>query len=430
MTRRVSLSRAHRFAAAAAVGTLLVLTGCGGGDSSDDDASGKQTLTFWGWTDMSEPVDLWNETHPDIQVNFQMITSDFFPKLQAAISGETGAPDVVQVDYPNLTSTVVDGALMDITEASGDIESHYAPAVWDQVVIDGKVWGIPQDIGTQALFYRSDLFEEAGLDAPTTWDEYRDAAATLKREHPDSFVTALPSNGGAWLASLAWNAQARWFGTSGDSWQVDIDDEATRQVAEYWQGMLDEGYVRGDQHWQPTWFRGMADGTYLTWIGPAWGGASLKENAPDLEGKWSVAPLPQWSSGDDAPVYWGGSLTALTSVTEKSDAALEFATWLNTHEDSAEILAESVLPASEEGQAVEAVNQPDPYFGDQVVNEVFTADGSSNPWVWGPTMTDTTAYLDDALQAVINGSTTLPEELADIDRRTETQMRDKGLSVQ
>lgn len=427
MSRSPARGRARRLAAAA-VGMLLLLAGCSD-DSEDGGSAGRQTITFWGWTDMTDAVALWNETHPDIRVRFQMITSDFFPKLKAAIAGETGAPDITQVDYPNLTSTVVDGALLDITDAAADIEPRFAPAVWEQVVIDQKVWGVPQDIGTQALFYRSDIFDEAGLSAPSTWQEYRDIAATLKRRHPDSYITALPSNGGAWLASLAWNAQAQWFRTAGDAWQVDIDDAATERVAGYWQSLMDEGYVRGDQHWQPTWFRGLADGTYLTWVGPAWGGASLKENAPDLEGKWSVAPLPQWEEGDSAPVYWGGSLTALTSVTDKADAALEFVTWLNTHRDSAEVLAETMLPASRSGQQVESLSQPDPYFGGQVVTDIFTAGSSSNPWTWGPTMTDTTNYLDDALQEVINGSTTLPREMTAVDRKTEEQMRQKGLSV-
>lgn len=434
---RIRRRRLRRLTSAAALATALALTAaaCSGGDDSaggDGDSSGRQTLTFWGWTDMAEPVARWNETHPDIHVNFEMITADFYPKLQAAISGETGAPDITQVDYPNLTSTVVADALMDITDLAEEtgVAGEFDPAVWSQVVIDDRVWGVPQDIGTQALYYRSDIFEEAGLAPPATWDAYRDAAETLHRDHPDAYVTALPSNGGAWLASLAWNAGARWFATGDDAWQVALDDEPTRRVAEYWQSMLDDGYVRGDQHWQPTWFRGMADGTYLTWIGPAWGGAALKENAPDLEGKWAVAPLPQWTAGASAPVYWGGSLTALTSVTEKTDAAMEFVTWLNTSQESAELLAADVLPASADGQRVEAIDRPDPYFGGQVVNDVFTAAGESAPWTWGPTMTDTTNYLDDALQSVINGSTSLPEAMSEVDGRTESQMTDKGLAVQ
>ena len=56
-------SSPRRLAAAAAV-TALLLTGCADG-SEDGDGSGRQTLTFWGWSDMSKPVAQWNRTHPE-----------------------------------------------------------------------------------------------------------------------------------------------------------------------------------------------------------------------------------------------------------------------------------------------------------------------------------------------------------------------------
>lgn len=419
----------RRGLAAAAAALALVLTGCSSG-SSDSGSSGKQTIVFWGWSDMSKPVALWNKTHPDIHVKFQSITSDFYPKLQAAIKGKDGAPDITQVDYPNLTSTIIAGDLKDITDRTDDIKSRFKPAVWDQVKVNDKVYGVPQDIGTQVLYYRSDVFKEAGLAAPRTWDEYMTAAEKLKRAHPKAYTTAFPANGGAWLASLAWNAKAQWFGTDKDAWKVDLDDQPTLKVAEYWQKMLDTGYAKGDQHWQPTWFKGLAQGKYLTWIGPAWGGSALKENAPDLSGKWAVAPLPQWSESDTAPVYWGGSLTALTSVTDKADAAMKFITWLNTSKESAGLLAVDVLPASDTGQQIQELKKPDPYFGGQVPSEVFTVrSAQSTPWTWGPTMTDTTNYLNDAMQSVINKSTTLPDAMKKVDGETRTQLKRKGLSV-
>lgn len=379
---------------------------------------------------MTEMVALWNETHPDIEVTFEAITSNFYPKLQAAIEAGTGAPDITQVDYPNLTSTVIAGDLKDITDDIGDIQSKFPSAVWEQVVINGNVYGIPQDIGTQVLYYRSDIFAAAGLSAPTTWDEYLADAAALKETNPDSYVTAFPTNGGAWFASLAWNNQSEWFSTEGDSWQVNLDDDASIEVADYWQRMLDNGYATGDQHWQPTWYKGLADGTYLTWIGPAWGVSALKSNAPDLSGKWAIAPLPQWSSGATSPVYWGGSLTAVTSVTTKTQAALEFVDWLNTSTESAELLSENVFPASIDGQTVPSVTQADSYFGGQTPSDFFSVtDAEAIPWLWGPTMTDTTNYLNDAIQSVVNGDTTMAEALRTVDAQTVAQLKEKGISV-
>ncbi|RNF92626.1 extracellular solute-binding protein [Streptomyces botrytidirepellens] len=129
-------SSPRRLAAVAAV-TALLLAGCADG-SSDGEGSGRQTLTFWGWSDMSKPVARWNKTHPGIHVKFQAITSNFYPKLQAALTGKSGAPDITQVDYPNLTSTIIAGNLKDVTAETRDLKGQFKPAVWDQVVVDGS----------------------------------------------------------------------------------------------------------------------------------------------------------------------------------------------------------------------------------------------------------------------------------------------------
>ncbi|KLD28168.1 sugar ABC transporter substrate-binding protein, partial [Xanthomonas perforans] len=53
---------------------------------------------------------------------------------------------------------------------------------WNQATLgqDNAVYGIPQDIGPMALFYRKDLFEKNGIAIPTTWDEYTEAAKKVR----------------------------------------------------------------------------------------------------------------------------------------------------------------------------------------------------------------------------------------------------------
>ena len=54
--------------------------------------------------------------------------------------------------------------------------------VWDAATIDGNIYGVPFMSNTMHLFYRTDLFEQHGLDVPTTYDEVMDACEVLKGE--------------------------------------------------------------------------------------------------------------------------------------------------------------------------------------------------------------------------------------------------------
>jgi len=47
------------------------------------------------------------------------------------------------------------------------------------VTYDGKRWGLPAGLNTQALVYRVDLFEKYGVKVPRNWDEFLEAAKKL-----------------------------------------------------------------------------------------------------------------------------------------------------------------------------------------------------------------------------------------------------------
>ena len=55
----------------------------------------------------------------------------------------------------------------------------FEPAGLDAMRIDGKLMGLPYFLDPRALYYRTDLFEAAGLEPPATWDEVRAAAKAL-----------------------------------------------------------------------------------------------------------------------------------------------------------------------------------------------------------------------------------------------------------
>ncbi len=86
------------------------------------------------------------------------------------------------------------------------------------------------------LFYRKDLFEKWGIEPPTTWQEFKEAAKTV-REH-GAYICTFPPGNSAWFTALAWQNGANWFGVDGDTWTVDIDSPKTLEVAQFWDDMV------------------------------------------------------------------------------------------------------------------------------------------------------------------------------------------------
>ncbi len=430
-------SRTRRLAlAVAALAAAASLAGCSAGADAEGSASGSRTLKFWSWNDMGPATEAWNSANPDLQVQFEKLASqqDYFSKVSAAVKSGKNAPDIVQVDYTNLPSNIVAGLLQDISTYTGDVKSRFSAANWNQVEVGSGVYGIPQDTAPLVLYYRADVFEQNGLAVPETWSDYEKAAAVLKTKQPESYISSFASNGAAWFAALCQQNGAQWYTVNKSSWSVDIDDPQCAAVADYWQKMLDSQYVKGDQNWQPAWFKRFADGTYVTWIGPAWGTAALKTNAPDLSGKWAVAQLPSWKAGESTSAFWGGSALSVTTSSTKAADAVKFITWVNTSSEAQKLLNDElgIFPSAENGSTLAAFTTPDPYFSGQKLGPVFAeaSSGKASSWTWGPTETDTQGVLNDGFASVINGTTTLKDVLSEAQKQTVAAMKQKGLEVE
>ena len=79
------------------------------------------------------------------------------------------------------------GSLLDLTPyAPADLQGQYPEWVWGQVKVNNGLWGIPQDTGPMGLLYRDDLFSDAGIEAPATWDDFGAAAETYHSKNPKS----------------------------------------------------------------------------------------------------------------------------------------------------------------------------------------------------------------------------------------------------
>ena len=129
----------------------------------------------------------------------QEIGGDFKAKLLTTMSGGRGMPDITGVKGEDIAAFYPQtNQFVDLNTVGADkIKSQYLDWKWAQgTAPDGTQIGIPIDIGPTALFYRQDVFAEAGLPsepadlaaAASTFDDYFDLGVELKAKLPDHFL--------------------------------------------------------------------------------------------------------------------------------------------------------------------------------------------------------------------------------------------------
>ena len=413
------------------------LAACGGGSSpgSSTTSSGPVTLTYWSWIPgMDKQVALFNQSHPNIHIVLSNVGAGpvEYSKLFTAIKANN-EPDLSQIEFQTLPQFETTSSLIDISQYGANSVKNVFPAwMWSQVTLGNAVYAIPQDGGPMAMFYRDDIFKKYNLSVPTTWAQYADDAAKLHAADPKEYITDFPPRQPGQFVGLLWQNGASLFSISGQSWKVTINSPQALQVASYWQDLISKKLVKTDPDFTNSWFSDLQTGAVATWMSGAWGNGIIKQNAPQSAGKWRVAPLPQWQAGQNVSSNWGGSTTVVFKSTKHPQEASVFAQWISANEQSAELeFSTGAYPALLSALSSPTVNSPQPFFGNQVINQVFSESSQhvNVNFQWGPSMEQVYNDMGDNFANAINGHGTLSDGLNAVQQSTITYLQKQGFSV-
>ncbi|MBM9617427.1 ABC transporter substrate-binding protein [Streptomyces zhihengii] len=429
----------HRRLAATATAVVLgasALTACGSSEGDAQADSGPVSLTYWAWAPgMDKVADLWNDKHPEIKVTVQKQASgdDLVTKIITASKAKK-APDLVQAEYQALPTLVSNDALADISGEVGGIEKQFAPGVWQQTTLGtDAVYAVPQDSGPMMFYYRADLFEEYGLDVPVTWDEFAETARALKKKAPEKSLTTFSANDSGLFAGLAQQAGARWWTVEGDAWKVGIDDAATRKVADFWGGLVEEGAIDNQPMYTPAWNKALNTGEQIAWVSAVWAPGTLTTAAPDTKDKWRMAPLPQWDEGTNTTGSWGGSTTAVTTDSKHKAAAAKFATWLNTDPEALAALVKEggIYPAATAAQTSGALASSHEFFAGQADFYAKAAEiaETAAPAYWGPNVNVAYATFKDAFGKAAKAKSGFGDALSTMQAATVADLKKQGFEA-
>jgi raffinose/stachyose/melibiose transport system substrate-binding protein len=203
-------SRMRVFAGIAAAGIAAgALAGCSAGGGAEDTGDEEVTITWWHNATNGPLPEIWEEVATEFEeanpgVNVEQTGYQNEELQRTLIPNALAAgdpPDLFQV-WPGgeLRDQVENGYLMPLDEAIPDTIESVGATVnpWQ---VGGETYGIPFTFGIEGFWYNTDMFDEAGVDVPETFDELVDAVGALR----ESGVAPIAVGAGAgWPAAHWW----------------------------------------------------------------------------------------------------------------------------------------------------------------------------------------------------------------------------------
>ncbi|QCJ44711.1 sugar ABC transporter substrate-binding protein [Bacillus sp. S3] len=196
--------------------TGMLLTGCGGEEKAATTPKKEApkteepvTLQFWDENAGPARTPVWEEVikrfeekNPNITVEYVGIpNASAKSKYDAAIAADD-MPDVGSMQTTWLPEFSIRNALLPLDKYfdKSDISKKMNKAATDvnkKITQDGKLYGIPYAQNLDALWIRTDWFQEAGVEEPKTWDEFFTLIEKMRDKENNRFGFTIRGGAGA-----------------------------------------------------------------------------------------------------------------------------------------------------------------------------------------------------------------------------------------
>jgi ABC-type glycerol-3-phosphate transport system substrate-binding protein len=385
------------------------------------------TLTIWGWEAPMQALQLldaeFRAEYPNITLQYELkAPADLYQQVQLAAAAGAGAPDIALIEDSHLSQLLPLGILADLTANASPYRNQINAYRWNYAELDGRIFAMPWDSGPTALFYRRDVFEQAGIDPESiqTWEDYYTVAGEIKAK---TGVAMLPEaqarNNGRFFEMLLWQQGLGYINADG---AVILDtDPRIQSTLEYMGRLWNDDLALDAEPWTDPWYASMADGTVATVPGAVWMGTFLKSwIAPDASGNWGVIPMPAWEAGGAQAANDGGSALVIFEESQQKDAAWAYLQFhLGRTESQLAIYKETDLfPSLESLYSDPFFQEPDPYFGGDQVRALFAEVVQNVPaaGVYSSDYQEMNALLTPEIQKFATGQQTAQEALSNAAR--------------
>lgn len=399
------------------------LMACGsstsGGNSSSSKGKDDKTITVWTWDDtfnvpaVNAAKERYLKDHPDVTINVvSMAQDDIVQKLNTSLSSGTydGLPNVVSIEDYRIQNYLQSypGEIKDLSDKVD--KSKFADFKLNSMMQGNKLYGVPFDSGVAALFYRTDLIEQAGYTKEDmqnlTWEKYIEIGKAVKAKTGKAMLTIDPSD----LNQLRIMMQSAgsWY-VKPDGKTVNIDgNEALKQAIVIYKQMVDAGITKQVSGWD-AFVAAFQKGDVASVPNGCWISSSIQK-AEDQSGKWAVAAIPRLGANPKSvnASNSGGSSWYVLDKVGNSDLAADFVT--STFGSDNDLMNELVpkiglVSTLKSASASENYSKPMAFYGNQEVFKDMADWTTKVPAVnYGLYTYQLESVMAEGMQAIVNGA--------------------------
>ncbi len=370
-TRRTRMAAAA-LAAITAVGGLAA---CGKDDdtSSEGGKPAKLVVDTFGEMGYDELVKQYEQqTGIKVELRKTAQLGEYRPKLVRYLATGKGAADVTALEEGILNEFKANPRnWVDLAPLVADHSTEYLPWKWELgKAPDGRLIGLPTDVGSLAVCYRKDLFEAAGL--PTDRDQVSALWPDWNGFHEAGRKYKQGSGGKAFIDSVTAVSNGVLFQQGSDLFydkENNIIADSSPAVKAAWEtatSMVDISAKTAT--WSPEWSGGFKQGTFAATFCPSWMLGIVADNSGEAnKGKWDVAAVPGGGGN------WGGSWLAVPEQSAHQKEAAKLAEFLTNATSQVEAFkAKGPLPTNLEALKNEAfLSYTNEYFSGAPTGKIF-----------------------------------------------------------
>jgi len=406
-------------------------------NSSSHNSSEKEnvTITAWAWNvnvgALNAAAELYKAENPHVTLKVEDIGRlDVYDKLSTGLAaGGIGLPDIVLVEDDRIGGYVeaFPKGFLDLSAQGFEANEAVFPNFKLELAkVNGTYYAFPFDAGPAGMFYRTDIFADAGVNADSieTWDDYIEAGKLIK-EKTGSFMAPLDKfNDDPTLRMMLNQLGIYYFDAEGniDFLHPDFAVAMAKQKV-----MDDAGLIKDVIGWDGV-VSATIDGSVATIPFGAWYYGTIVDQAKDLDGKWGVFRMPSFEKGENHSANLGGSSWMIPSTTKNTDEVYKFLNFFSTNDQVQQIAMTDygLFPSLQTVYATEVFTSEVSFFGGQKIWELFA---NEMPTIKTPYYTNDYAIgLDEAIKAqadVFNGKAidvALKEAAERLASRTDRQI--------
>ena len=358
--------------------STVLISSCGDtkrtvGELPAIDENTETEITIWAWNvaakALVESAKSFNQKYPNIKVNVQEygLAQNVYERYSVILSSGVGVPDIIQIesDYVQTFAETYPQYFFDMNgyiDIDGKVDPSKISTSYDS---EKRLVSIPWDSGPVVMFYREDLFNQAGIDINTiiTFEDYISAGKKLKERFPNITMTGLPFTQDENLFRCLLVANKSYY--LNNKGEITVASSKAIETLQMIKRLIDEGVAKNTINWDGG-IVANKNGELASWIMGGWWGGTIKDQMPEMKGKWKIAPIPAFPDGARASSSGGAGLSITASEPIKQAAALEFIKESLMNVDNQLMMYEkfslfpSYLPTYDDARFLKS----DDYFGD------------------------------------------------------------------